>query len=437
MLADRGAPANPTPESRRRPAASCPAKRAVSASYDVAVSLDPSPIDRRAFLGRTACALAAAGLPGCLAAGRASAPRVAPEADRLLLVRFGGGVRLGDVLPDGRRESHAPFLARRARSALFTRSLRLPLPAHHDLATRTLLAGAEGPSADALRAQPTLFEKVRKEFSAPIDALLAAGVPETSDAPDHGPEYAALPLAPEHRPLVRHDLSGDPTLGPVAHVAAANVMLARVCLGGALDGAPRSEARRERFFRDAVSSVLPAALRDGPLGPIAAATLGRRLLRGRPYVTDAEADTFLVEMTIEAMRRLRPRVAVLAFATPDLAHRGSLADYFAAVRRCDTLLARLDRFLDEDPAYAGRTARVVVPDCGRGDPRFFAHRDETGESVRRGFLVAWGPGVPARALPGSPTLADVGASLAAALGVGDKAPLPGLAFSIAGWENAS
>lgn len=349
-------------------------------------------------------------LKGLLGAGAAatlarcsSVPRARPRPERLVLVRFGGGVRHGDLWGDPNR-CLAPYLRSLARSGTVFPEIWNDHLTRHDTATRYLLTGRYGTRLESndrgeenlreLDTAPTLFERYRKVHGAPETRVLAAGVPEHSDDPEHGSAYRAMTFASERGGAEGRTFSGDAGLGRCAHLTDANQRLLRITGGLNPAEIPRTSERRLEYLLAAAREDLEAVPpQSSALKRIWAHSLARRLHRDEPYLAAEQADRWLTDLTLMAMSHHRPNLVSVAFSTPDLAHLGAWRSYSAAVRQIDLQLGRLVRFVTTEPYYKGRTLLLVTTDCGRGEQDFGEHMDPFEEPAhRRLFLLALGVG---------------------------------------------
>lgn len=374
-------------------------------------------LHRRGFLQNVAGAGLAATLGGC-------ATRTARNSNRnarsLVFVRFGGGVRFEDLF--GEREHRlAPYLHSMAEAGLFAEVWNDHLT-RHDCASAYLMTGCYGSRLTSndqgaanlaeLSGRPALTEALRSARNLPAEKVLAAGMPPFSADPARG----AIAFAND---ATAAPISGDPSLPGAGHLALGNDRLLQLAtdLEG---GGTQSAATRRAYFEDAARLVMTAMPPDHPaLTAAIVQALTDRLMDGAPFISAEQSDTWLIDLTLHAMRTLRPELVTIGLSTPDLAHRGAFGVYAEAVRRNDLLLNRLMNFLARDPFYRDRTDVVVAPDCGRGHAQFESHDVPFDDpSHRRLFLVAAGPSFARRTtLTGRIQQVDVAATAAAALGI--------------------
>lgn len=352
--------------------------------------------------GSLAALTVAQTLTGCASAPR----RRSAIPPKVVLVRFGGGVRADDVFGEPKCCLAPGVRALAAQGTVFTQIWNENLT-RHDAATLHLLTGCYGrlqtstehaaENLATLRQRPTLFEAFRKSGKRGPTRALAAGMPPLSGSPDFGPQYRALSFGPDDPANAGQSPSGDPSLGSLPHRALCNERLARLSSQLAHQQVPAATGARHAFvFASALADLAKNAQSNNALDAAVAQCMADRLLAERPFIRAAESDEWLVDLTIETMRTLRPDLVGVALSTPDLAHRGAWRSYAAGVAQVDLQLGRLAAFIDRDPYYRGETLLVVTPDCGRGDPDFTGHEAPfDSESHRRLFLVARGRGLPA------------------------------------------
>lgn len=363
------------------------------------LSRNALPLTRRRFLAHASALAAGTALAGCSSTG---SPRERPR--RVVLVRFGGGVRFEDCFGPEER-SLTPFLRSLAeRGTLFSELWNDHLT-RHDTATLSLLTGRYGTrqsgnaagdaNVEELGQAALIGEAVRRGRSLPETKVLAAGVPDQSLHPAFGESYRAITFATEGSAHAERTLSGDPSLGRTPHVEMGNRRFGRIASDLASGFWPESIEPRRKLVEEAAAREVESEAPERPeLGPVIAAALTERILDDEPYIAAEDADRWLTDLTIGALRHLRPDFTALAWSTPDLAHLGAWRSYVAQVRQLDVLLERLWRFLETDPYYRGRTTLLVTPDCGRGSERFDQHAEPADDpQLRRLFLVAAGVGI--------------------------------------------
>jgi hypothetical protein len=117
---------------------------------------------------------------------------------------------------------------------------------------------------------------------------------------------------------------------------------------------------------------------------------------GESGLVNPRGDRLLTELSIRALRELRPRLLVVNYNDPDYVHWGNPAHYTRGIAIIDEGLRRLVDTVDADPFYRGDTVFAVVPDCGRDDNRFMAvpfQHHFNSRSSREIFALFFGPGI--------------------------------------------
>ncbi len=314
-------------------------------------------ITRRSFNTGTAM-LAMSGftapLRQALAAPRYRGPNV-------IVVRFGGGVRRRETIEPS--HSHAPFLL----NTLAKRGVLIPdvriadidgMDTSHAEGTINILTGRYAAWRDVgsrflVRriepTSPTLFEYFRKSFNiSPHQALLING----EDRPQEeffsfarhrrfGGDFRAevLSLYRYKRWLygqLRNEANTNPKL-----LASLKKHLEKISRHELPGRAPRPNVRLDRFW-----ARWRADYREtGLINP-----------RG---------DRLLTELALRAMKDLSPRLMMINYQDPDYVHWGNASHYTRAIAIIDQGLRQLVEAADRLGHYAGRTAFVVIPDCGR------------------------------------------------------------------------
>lgn len=364
-------------------------------------------LSRRDFLrrvGRTAAAGAAASVawPGLATAE--------PEPiENVILVRFGGGTRYTEWVGDpehryvpelwNRIRPHAtlcPNVTNEGRTGHFPGAMYL-LTGRFDWYD---LAGRQRPTT------PTLFEHLRKATGwAEPEVVLCNHHVETallahSTAPDFGAQFGALQLHPL-----------DVGARKIEQVLA--------------DDALPDQRRRqlERMAKRLTVQRQRARVRPGnldPANPAHAAFV--RALDGNAYRQADGQDARVAQLALTAMRTLQPRFMMVVFQQIDIAHRGYWSLYTRAIANTDRLTAQIVEASQTLPFYRGRTAVVIVPDCGRsldGKGNYgFQNHHAPDVGCRQIAMLALGPGLQRGAVLDAPlTQADVAPTIGAMVGV--------------------
>ena len=190
-----------------------------------------------------------------------------------------------------------------------------------------------------------------------------------------------------------------------------NVILAKQFLIEAVERIIQGRSSREKLDRDALLRELVSLLdqdyeRIGWDMPFPSAILDpgvkRTLVQGlNQFIHGPEAPATGDELTFfiasEVLKQVKPALLMMNFTDVEVAHAGVWSLHLGGIRRFDRLCARLWKFLQTDPEYAGRTTFVIVPEFGR-DPDgsstngFFNHRTNT-ESCRLTWMMVLGQAV--------------------------------------------
>lgn len=133
-------------------------------------------------------------------------------------------------------------------------------------------------------------------------------------------------------------------------------------------------------------------------------------------LVNPRGDQLLTELSLRAMKQLRPRLMMINYNDPDYVHWGIPAHYTRAISIIDQDIRKLVEFTERDEFYAGRTIFAIVPDCGRDDNPFapvpFQHHFNS-KAAHEIFALFFGPGVarnqvidmPCRQIAVAPTIA--------------------------------
>ena len=171
---------------------------------------------------------------------------------------------------------------------------------------------------------------------------------------------------------------------------------------------------------------------EGHKHPAAVDLFNRTMLTTSREWAGVRFDSFTFEGALEYLRTKTPRVLFLALGEPDdWAHAGRYDRYLEAIHRNDQQIARLWAFLQEHPAYKGKTSLVITTDHGRGTTKdtWTGHGADI-EGAEQAWVALLGPGIEAKGLVRGVrgTSSQIAATLALLLGenyhesVADVAP---------------
>ena len=109
-------------------------------------------------------------------------------------------------------------------------------------------------------------------------------------------------------------------------------------------------------------------------------------------------DRLLTQMTIRAMKELRPKMVMLNYTDCDYVHWGYLDHYTRGIAVMDEGLRQLVTAVEADEAYRGNTIFAVIPDCGRDNNPYAdvpCQHHFNSRSSHEIFALLFGPGIAA------------------------------------------
>ena len=380
---------NVNPDARCQGASSAGPRRPPVASISAV-----SPVRRRQFLKSAAAGLGGFGLP-LPAPGEpeGSAELPAYGGPKVILIRFGGGVRRRETIEPA--HTYAPYLLHELcpRGTLFPQMEIAPLPyvqTSHGPGTLNILTGVYDRYQDVLDRPigeryepnvPTLFEYLRKQYAvAEHEALIVNGEDRIDE---------------EFYTFSNHHLFGVRYRSSVLSLYRFKIHLLRRRL--ALGQVPDKEVRaRQRQLRR--MEALDHRVGEGRGGSVEIAGFWERWREyyGETGLVNPRGDRLLAELAVRALRELRPKLLMVNFNDPDYVHWGNLSHYTRGIQIMDECVRRIVEAAEADDHYRGDTVFVIVPDCGRDDNRTMAvpcqHHFGT-PSSRQIFALLFGPGI--------------------------------------------
>lgn len=339
------------------------------------------PLDRRRFLYQTA------GL-GALAAGaslsfqqgepnpnRREAPPGEPNPNRppyptdnprVILVRFGGGVRRLETIQDAER-TYCPFVYHELykRQGVLFKNLEIesPYTTSHGQGTLYILTGKYAnyhdvfnqPLADRfVPAEPTIFEYLRSAY--------------------HIPEHEALIINGEDRineefyTFSNHHLFGVHYSATVLSLYRFKTFLLRDELAnGNLTEQERKQKRQQleqmasRDYRQVDRTVVSPKLDEF--------WRGWREYYGRSGLVNPRGDRLLTTLALRALRELKPKLMMINYNDPDYVHWGNPQFYTRSIAIIDEGIREIYSAVKSMDEYKNNTVFVIVPDCGRDSNR--------------------------------------------------------------------
>ncbi|HAB19717.1 MAG TPA: hypothetical protein PLX89_22160 [Verrucomicrobiota bacterium] len=321
----------------------------------------------------------------------------------VILIRWGGGARRRESLDP--KHTCAPFLTHELtqRGVLFP---QMEIDRFHDYQTSHgegtlyILTGQYERFRDVAESRPsvghkflgarfearvpTLFEYCREAFKVPAhQALLVNGE-------DRGDE--------EFYNFSNHHLFGVNYRSQTLSLRRYKTWLLQQQLAaGKFDG--RALAEKQKQLHEFQSLDYRVDKETGQGKPIEQFWASWREYYGESGLVNPRGDRLLTELTLRAIRELRPRLTMVNYQDCDYVHWGYLDHYTRGLAIMDAEVKRLVSVVEADPEYRDNTVWVVVPDCGRDDNPFAAvpcqHHFGT-RSAHEIFALVFGKGIPVR-----------------------------------------
>jgi hypothetical protein len=381
-----------------------------------------TPIDRRRFLKQTTALGAAAaalslsadrpeqpegdvpdGPEEVLPARRASALGPYPDnKPRVILIRFGGGVRRLETILDA-EHTYCPFIYHelyKRHGVLFPNVEIESSPGivtSHGEGTLYLMTGRYAHYADIERRPfsdrfvpvvPTVFEYFRKAYRVPPhQALIINGEDRInedfytfSNCRPYGINYRStvLSLFRYKQFLLRDELEQDRLAGGT-HLSA------------------QDRAAKERKLRDMVRKDYRSEGRQIITPEIDNFWRSWRSYYGTSGLVNPRKDRLLTALTLRVLKELRPKLLMINYQDPDYVHWGNPNFYTMAISIIDEGVREIYSAVQADEEYRDRTVFLVVPDCGRDSNRSmpvpYQHHFGESHSAHEIFAVAAGPGI--------------------------------------------
>ena len=355
------------------------------------------PLPRRAFLkGMTL------GVGVSLAAGHEllgdqpgpAAPRKpAYRGPNVILIRFGGGARRRETIdPD---HTYSPFLCREfaRRGTLFTRMEIAQfegLNTSHGEGTLNLVTGKYDRYQDItgkfLGARfepkvPTLFEYLRAAYDVPAHQTL---IVNGEDRPDE-----------EFYTFSNHHAYGINFRSNMLSLYRFKAFLMqRKLTEGRLHGKELTEMRKSLAKWERIDQRTRGD--DRPAAELEAFWERWRQYYGESGLINPRGDRLLTELTLRALKELRPRLIMVNYNDCDYVHWGNLSHYTRGVTIMDEGLKQIAAAVEADPEYRDNTLFIVVPDCGRDSNPFAdipCQHHFNSKSSHEIFALLAGPGI--------------------------------------------
>ncbi len=327
------------------------------------------------------------------AEAKATSPSPGYRGPNVILVRFGGGVRrLESIDP---QHTFAPYFCHDLipRGTLFPRMTIdsfSGVETSHGQGTLYLLTGRYDKYKDVggkflgQRFEPkvpTLFEYLRKQYEVPAHQALIVNGEDRKDE--------------EFYNFSNHTLYGvdfrSATLS--LHRYKTYLLRQKLAEGRVAEG----EVERERQNLRAMESLdYRTGGKDLQGEKIDQFWQRWREHYGESGLVNPRGDRLLTELSLRALKELRPRLMMINYNDPDYVHWGNPTHYTRGVAIIDEGIKQLMSAVEADPEYRENTIFVIVPDCGRDTNPFapvpFQHHFNSA-SAREVFALVLGKGI--------------------------------------------
>jgi hypothetical protein len=360
-----------------------------------------APLARRQFLKAALAGAGALAAPTLLGAGRGLpdlADRARPpyRGPNVIVVRFGGGARRRECIDPV--HTYAPFLRHElaARGTLFPRmeidsfTPNAGVDTSHGQGTLYILTGKYEKYKDITNKflserfesrVPTIFEYLRKQFDVPDWQTLIVNGEDRSNE--------------EFYTFSNHHLFGvNYRSNTLSLYRFKTYLLRRQLQEGKWAGKELEKKRKELAKLERVDYRHAEPNGQGP----ELVRFWERWERyyGRSGLVNPRGDRLLTELTLRALKELRPKLIMVNYQDCDYVHWGIPNHYTRAVSIMDEGLKQIVSAVEADPEYRDNTIFVVVPDCGRDNNPYvdvpFQHHFNT-RSAHEIFAVLAGPGI--------------------------------------------
>ena len=326
-------------------------------------------------------------------AGDSTAMKPAFRGPNVILVRFGGGARRRETVDP--QSTYSPFLCRELvrRGTLF-KNMEIAqiegVNTSHGEGTLNIVTGKYDKYKDIenkfLGARfepkvPTVFEYLRKSFAVPLHQTL---IVNGEDRPDE-----------EFYTFSNHFAYGINYRSNMLSLYRFKAWLMRRQIAeGKLTDKQIEQRKKELAKWEKVDYRTKSEDRQGQ-------ELEAFWQRWREYYGDSgfvnpRGDRLLTELTVRAIKELRPRLIMVNYQDCDYVHWGNMSHYTRAVSIMDEGLKQIVETVEADGEYRDNTVFVAVPDCGRDSNPFAdvpCQHHFGSRSAHEIFALFVGPGV--------------------------------------------
>ena len=280
----------------------------------------------------------------------------------VVVIRFGGGMRRQESIDP--EHTYSLFVCRELipRGTLFPKmeiAAIKGLETSHGEGTLNIVTGKYDQYKDIagkfLGARfepkvPTIFEYLRKHFAvAPHETLIVNG----EDRPDE-----------EFYTFSNHAAYGiDFRSNTLSLYRFKAWLMEQKITEGKLTATELAKRRKELDKWSRVDRRTNGIDRQG--APIEQFWDGWRRYYGETGLVNPRGDRLLTELTLRALRELRPRLLMVNYNDCDYVHWGNLNHYTRGIAIMDEGIKQIVNAVEADPEYCDNTVFVIVPDCGR------------------------------------------------------------------------
>jgi hypothetical protein len=360
--------------------------------------LPAAQLPRRTFLkgvtvGAGALATGSSLLAADLVSSTIAEPRPPYRGRNVVIIRFGGGARRRETIDP--EQTYSPFLLHELtrRGTLF-KNMEIAtikdINTSHGEGTLYIITGKYDKFRDVqgkfLGARfestvPTVFEYFRKAYDVPDHQALIVNGEDRADE--------------EFYNFSNHHLFGAHFRSNTLSLRRFKThLLRRQIAAGQLDGKPLKQKQRDLAELEAID--YRATEKNGQ-GPELTQFWERwRKYYGETGLVNPRGDRLLTELTIRALKELRPKLVMVNYQDCDYVHWGNITHYTRAIAVMDEGVRQIVATVEADAEYRDNTIFVVVPDCGRDNNPLVSvpcqHHFNT-RSAHEIFALIFGPGI--------------------------------------------
>lgn len=320
-------------------------------------------------------------------------PKKAYQGPNLVLIRFGGGVRRKETIEP--QSTFAPFFCHELlKKGTFFPNMEIEqlegVETSHGQGTLYLLTGKYHRYKDVgdrflggrfEAPVPTLFEYFRKTYQIPdYQTLIVNGEDRTDE---------------EFYSFSNHHLFGADYRCNVLSLYRFKIYLLRKQLQE--KEWPEHVYQEKQALLKKLESIDLRVNAPEPSPEIDAFWERWRQFYGDTGLVNPRGDRLLTELSIRALRELKPKLLLINYNDPDYVHWGYASHYTTGISIIDKGIEKIYYAIQSDPNYRDNTIFVIVPDCGRDNNRLMSvpYQHHFGDRCSHEiFGLFLGPGIP-------------------------------------------